>query len=259
MVRALARVNGAESWLSDVAAWGGRFQAISGDRFLYLWLHRLQLLGSDRWVLEGQVRPGMAVADIGANLGLYTYLFSRCVGPNGVVYAFEPDPSLFGSLECNCKRNGIANAILHNVALGSRRDSMVLNRSLFNAGDNRLAPGQSPTMVKAVSVKVLPLDDVLEGRTLDFIKIDVQGWEREVFAGMRRTLANSPNLRIYLEFWPAGLRRAGSDPLELLAFLTGSGFQLHLIDGRQVYPLAGVGALDKYLKGSRWTNLLAIR
>jgi FkbM family methyltransferase len=258
MLQALGKLNRASFWRKEVAACGGRFRATTGDRLLYLWLHRLGLLGSNQSVVENQLRPGMAAADIGANVGVYTYLLSRCVGDTGTVYSFEPDPELFTSLESNCRRNNIKNTKLYNVALGSRDDTMRLERSWFNSGDNRVAAGPSRRAMTQAFVPVRPLDDVLEGRRLDFIKIDVQGSEYEVFKGMRRTLAHSSSVRIYFEFWPAGLRRAGCEPVELLAFLEQLGLGLYRIEGKRLTPFAR-NRLRSALKGRQWTNLMAIR
>ena len=60
------------------------------------------------------IKPGMRVLDLGANIGFYTVLFSKLVGENGKVFAFEPDPKNFKYLEGNIKT-------LHNVIVEKRR------------------------------------------------------------------------------------------------------------------------------------------
>ncbi len=52
------------------------------------------------------IKPGDIVLDIGANIGYYTLIFARCVGPTGHVYAFEPDPGSFALLQKNVQING---------------------------------------------------------------------------------------------------------------------------------------------------------
>jgi FkbM family methyltransferase len=259
ILRSLAALNRAPWWRTPVATWGGRFQPSSADRLAYLWLHKLGIMGRDRALLEAQVEPGMVVADIGANIGLYTYLLARCAGERGFVYAFEPDPDLFAALEANCRTNGVANVRLQNVALGAQDDTLTLRRARFNSGDNRLSRRESSPASGEVSVPVRPLDAVLEGRLLDFIKIDVQGWELEVFKGMRGQLAGSRPLRIYFEFWPAGLRPAGSDPAELLAFLRQHGLSVYRTENHTLTPLSHDDGLAGPLKSTGWINLMAIR
>jgi len=259
MLRSLEALNHARWWRTPVGAWGGRFQAPSADRLAYLWLHKLGIMGGERDLLEAQVQPGMVVADIGANIGLYTCLLARCVGERGLVYAFEPNPTLFASLETNCRTNEVANVRLHNIALGTRDDRLTLRRARFNSGDNRLLRRAASPASGGVSVPVRPLDALLEGRPLDFVKIDVQGWELEVFKGMRGQLAGSRPLRIHFEFWPAGLRHAGSDPAELLAFLRQHGLRLYRTENHTTTLLPDDNYLEGSLKGTKWINLMAIR
>jgi FkbM family methyltransferase len=216
-------------------------------------------MGADRALLESQVRPGMVVADIGANVGLYTYLLATVVGERGLVYAFEPNPALFASLETNCRTNGVANVRLHNIALGAQDDTLTLTQARFNSGDSRLSRRGASPASGGVAVQVRPLDALLEGRPLDFVKIDVQGWELEVFKGMRGQLAGSRPLRICFEFWPAGLRPNGSDPAELLAFLRQRGFRLYRTENHTLTPLPDDDYLEGSLKGTKWINLMAIR
>jgi FkbM family methyltransferase len=259
ILRSLEALNRAPWWRTSVATWGGRFQPPSADRLAYLWLHKLGLMGADRALLEAQVQPGMVVADIGANVGLYSYLFAGRVGERGLVHAFEPNPALFASLETSCRTNGIGNVQLHNVALGAQDDTLTLTRARFNSGDSRLSRREASPARGGVSVPVRALDALVEGRPLDFAKIDVQGWELEVLKGMRAQLAGSRPVRIYFEFWPAGLRAAGSDPAELLAFLRQHGFRLYRTENHTLAPLSDDDQLEGSLKGTKWINLMAIR
>jgi FkbM family methyltransferase len=259
ILRSLNALNYAPWWRTTVATWGGRFQPPSADRLAYLWLHKLGIMGADRALLEAQVQPGMVVADVGANIGLFTYLLARRVGERGLVYAFEPNPALFASLETNCRTNGLANVRLHNIALGAQDDTLTLRRARFNSGDSRLSRATSPEARDGVSVPVRPIDALLDGRPLDFLKIDVQGWELEVFRGMRGQLAGSRPLKICFEFWPAGLRSAGTDPAELLAFLGEHGFHLYRTENHALTPLPDTKSLEGSLKGTTWVNLMAIR
>jgi hypothetical protein len=66
-------------------------------------------------------------------------------------------------------------------------------------------------------VACVALDDVLADRRVDVVKIDVQGADHDVVAGMRRTLQASPHAPVLAEFWIEGMAERGVDPLEVLA------------------------------------------
>jgi FkbM family methyltransferase len=234
--------------------------AVSLDRWLNLYLHRLGVLGrGEEALMRAVVRPGMTVADVGANHGLYTLLLSDLVGDSGRVIAFEPDPELFEALSVNCQRNRAGNVELHNVALGSERGEAMLWRSLLNAGDNRLGAGDRRETTRGVPVKVTTLDEVMGGQGVDFIKIDVQGWEWEVFRGMERVLAASPRLGIYFEYWPSGLAKAGCEPVALLNFLKERGFSIGEGPGRRSRPVDELSGFGRGFSGWRYKNLYAER
>ena len=244
--------------------WGGLLRAPTFDRWLALQLHRAGLMGTPgRRFLETHIKPGMTVVDIGANQGLYTLLFARLAGEQGAVLAFEPDDLLFAALEENLTFNHVGNAQTFHLALGSVRGTMTLFRSLLNSGDNRLtskAANGGPR--EAVPVRIERLDEVLVNRRIDFIKMDVQGWEMEVFRGMQGVLdaAISTQMAIYFEYWPQGLRDAGSEPLEPLTFLTSQGFALYSSEESEApATMLDPHELARSIPAHRHVNLYALR
>src|SRR3954466_13046781 len=68
--------------------------------------------------LRSLIRPGMVIADVGANVGFYALEMSKCVGPSGRVLAFEPDPLTFRLLQERVSRASLANIETYQVALG---------------------------------------------------------------------------------------------------------------------------------------------
>lgn len=247
-------------WRRQVRVWDCQVAAISFDRLLNLWLHRFGLMGAGpRAYFERSIRPGSAVVDVGANQGLYALLFSRLAGPGGHVYAFEPDPDLFEAAQANCRANQAANVTLFPVAAGSREARLRLRRSLVNAGDNRLAPGPSNASRESVEVAVMPLDTVLGGVEVDFIKIDVQGWEWEVFQGMPRILGQARGLTIWFEFWPKGLAAAGADAVKLLEFLSDRGFHLHSTGEPDFPRIEDFRSFTARYPGLKYTDVVAVR
>jgi hypothetical protein len=131
----------------------------------------------------------------------------------------------------------------------------VFYRNAFNSGDNRL--GGLGWRAEGVEVEVGRLDDAHAGR-VDLIKMDVQGYELGVFRGMDKLLAANPEVEVYFEFWPHGLRSAGTDPGEVLAYLRSRGFRVLLPEGGRMTEVRG-DALLAGLPGKKFTNLLASR
>lgn len=249
LVGALSAINLLPLWKRRVNVWGHSLQAVSADRLLYLHLHRFGLMGrSERAALESRVRAGMHVMDIGANLGLYTLLLARLVGPTGSVIAIEPDPELFEALDTNCRINGADHVERIHAAAAARPGSLTLYRSLVNAGDNRVG-GHSSSTTRRIDVQARTVDEIAGGRRLDFVKIDVQGWEGEVFRGMKQVIERNPAMEILFEFWPFGLKRAGCDPARMLAELKSLGFAIRSIEENGLNP--------EKLDGKKYMNLLA--
>ena len=229
------------------------------DRWLYVQLHTLGLMGrKEHEFLSRHVSPGMTVLDIGSNIGLYSILLADLVGAAGRVFAFEPDPVLFQAALSNTLSNGKQDIVLlRNVALGSKPGDAMLYRPQFNSGDNRLSA--SPTHKEAVRVRVETLDSILPNEKIDFIKMDVQGWEAEVLRGMEQILKRNSQAQIYFEYWPEGLRRAGEDVLAPVGILHAYGFRLFHPGKSDPLSEGEIKDVAKAHKGNSYTDLLARR
>jgi FkbM family methyltransferase len=254
-VNKLTRFNLLSVWNKEVHVWGSEVRAVSFDRLLYLYLHRARLMGrSEKAILEQRVRAGMRVLDIGANIGLYSLFLSQLVGKDGSVLAIEPDPELFAALESSCRTNAAVNIELHNVAAAAETGRLWLYRSLLNAGDNRIGSHDRDDTIRRVEARAMTVDELVGGRPVDFIKMDVQGWEGQVLRGMRAVLESNPAIEILFEFWPFGLKEAGWNPQELLSELESFGLSIQLLDDAGKQPRANFRALPG---GKDYINLLA--
>jgi FkbM family methyltransferase len=252
----LFELNHAAIWQRAITVWDSRVRAASLDRLVFLALHRAGLMGKEEAeLLKKLVRPGMQILDVGANIGLYTVLLSRLTGAVGRVFAFEPEPHLFGILCENCGTNGANNVTPFQCAAGEANRRAAFQRATFNSGDNRL--GASKSGAESIEVEVARLDDVLPVRTVDFIKLDVQGHELSALRGMEQLLASSPDVRVLFEFWPAGLRAANATPKLLFQFFQDRNFRIYELEGGQTCQLDAPAALVAKLGARRYTNLLA--
>jgi FkbM family methyltransferase len=203
----------------------------------------------------------MTFLDIGANVGYYTALALRMSDGEGRIVALEPDPNSFEYLEQTVKRNGGLNTTCVPKAAGVRRDRLPLYLSKDNRGDNRLYEHEFQT--ETCLVEVAPVDELLDELgidTVDLIKIDVQGYEGHVVRGMASAIRHSDQLVIMMEFWPDGLRRAGSDPLGLLRTLREWGLTLFMLTpGGSLIPVPDDQTLIERFPGRRYTNLVAVK
>jgi len=210
-------------------------------------------------LVREKLQPGMRVLDIGANLGYYAAVFAQCVGPQGEVIAFEPEPTNFSFLQRTLAVNGFAQARAVHAAVAEAPGETLLFLSEDNKGDHRLYTAR-PSQA-AISVPVVSIDTLLSGdNRVDFIKMDVQGAEGRVLAGMRQTLACNPQAMLLTEFWPEGLRSAGTDPMEFLATLRNDcGLRLWETNGAQLHLVTDLHALIARHPGRRYTNLFCAR
>ena len=136
--------------------------------------------------LERLVIPGMMVFDIGAQTGFYTLIFSRLVGEQGRVYAFEPFPDNVHRLLAHLRLNKVGNAqVIHAaVAEHSSLSGFSVDHGSYR---NKLADGAEAVLLVATT----SLDDVVERHGLTppgLIKMDVEGAESTILEGARRLL-----------------------------------------------------------------------
>ncbi|MDO8504302.1 MAG: FkbM family methyltransferase [Candidatus Liptonbacteria bacterium] len=171
-----------------------------------------------------EIKPGGVVVDAGANIGYYTVIASRLTGENGRVYAFEPDPVNFGILKKNVEQNGCKNVILENKALSDKNGTINLYVSGENMGDHRIY--DSGDGRKSVPAQAIRLDDYLGdvADKVNLLKMDVQGAEIMVLRGAERVLGGSGELKIFSEFWPFAMKRAGENPKDFFEILGKKGF-----------------------------------
>ena len=136
-------------------------------------------------VFERHCRPGMTVVDVGANLGYFSLLASRLVGPTGGVIALEPNSENCRLLLSSLGLNGTSNVELLPVAADETSGwayyatHVGSNGGLIDGGDLLSRFG--------TVVPTFPLDDLVHGK-VDFLKMDVEGAEGRVVRGATRII-----------------------------------------------------------------------
>jgi len=179
-------------------------------------------------LLRTLLGPGSRFLDVGANVGYFSLLAAQAA-PGGSIDSVEPEPRNLALLRHNLWRHGV-DAQVWPVGLGSTHGVGSLDVEPNNPGNTTL----DASVVRAISLAaVAPGDELFEGRSFDVVKIDVQGAETDVVAGMREVLARSPGIRLIVEFFPQAISRRGETPRDVLEFYRGVGLDRVVeIDGK---------------------------
>ena len=139
-------------------------------------------------IITSLTRSGNIVLDIGANIGYYTLLFSRQVGPNGLVIAVEPEPSNFTLLTLNLQLNNIENVRLYQVAIGDSIGEAILYISDFSNWHSLRT--KNPKKTKGIQVPLTTIDALREDLNcpINLIRMDIEGFEVQAIKGGEQTL-----------------------------------------------------------------------
>ncbi len=189
---------------------------------------------AERRLLKKTLLPGAIVADVGANIGIYSQFLSRCVGPAGLVHSFEPSPDNFKRLSAAIR--GLSNVRLTQALVGETSGEGELYVSDKLNVDHRAYPADGHSR-RTVQTRMVALDDYFKpGQHLDLIKMDIQGYELHALRGAQRVLHENPDISLLLEFWPAGLQQAGVRWENLVEMLQRFNMNLTLVGTHGLVP-----------------------
>lgn len=189
------------------------------------------------------LRP-LTILDIGASRGM----FSRCahfVFPAAAIYAFEPLKDCYEEL-CSLKHR-ITKLDCYNVALAAEDGEAVMRRSSYDYSSSLLEMGDLHKEAFPYSagerlekVETCTLDSILDGKRIGrpiLMKIDVQGYEKFVLLGARKTLECTDYVVCEMSFKPLYKGQALFD--EVYHYLVKSGFHFSGQVGELRHPGTG--------------------
>jgi FkbM family methyltransferase len=201
------------------------------------------------------IAAGAIVIDIGANIGAHTLRLAACVGTAGRVVAVEPTQYAFERLQGHVLLNPeLASRIilLQAMLMGSQQavlaDKIESSWPLETPSDAH--PEHAGVAKVTTGATVKTLDNVVSElglKSVDFLKLDVDGYEVEVLRGARDTLRRFAPL-IFFEHAPYGVAEKGYNPEEIAEILTGAGYRFTdlkrrtLVTGKYRLPEIKVGA-----------------
>ena len=174
-------------------------------------------------ILMKDTLPGEVVLEIGANIGYYTILQSKKIGPRGKIYAIEPEKDNFEYLKKNVKLNSLDNVTLFKQAIGDKNGELKIYayaegnlNSPFKWGDH---------YNRTEIVKEQTIDKFLEGKQdPNWIRMDVEGYEYNILIGAKKTLMNKNLKRMFIEFHFGMVEK--KNMIELLELIRDTGFEI---------------------------------
>jgi FkbM family methyltransferase len=177
-------------------------------------------------VIHSLVEHGQTVLDIGSNIGFYTDIFSRIVGSNGKVHAFEPDILNYSHLkDIFGKRNNVS--LQQKAASEITGPLKIFTSKLLNV-DHRTYPVEQ--YESSYGIEAISIDDYVAGVfKVDFIKMDIQGHELKALRGMKKTIDLFKPI-LLSEFWPSGLKQAGDSADDYLSLVQSYGYSIYQLD-----------------------------
>jgi FkbM family methyltransferase len=171
----------------------------------------------------------MTALDVGAHVGYFTLLLARLVGSQGRVVAVEADPANHALLCENVIRNGATNVRVVHAAAAAVSGTATLSVCEDNTGDHRAYSWNSGR--RTLTVPALALDELDPPfESLDIVKLDVQGTEHRVLAGLAETLRRC-RPTVVAEFWPEGIRDLGDDPVAVIECYRSWGLRTRVLGG----------------------------
>ncbi|NRQ38187.1 FkbM family methyltransferase [Nonomuraea sp. NN258] len=193
--------------------------------------------------LSAFVRPGAVCFDIGAAYGMYTLPLAHLAGPAGQVHAFEPLRMPYRLLELGVRASGARNVRITNAALGAALGWRTL-RLPYRFGlpihgwahleEGLKHPGRFAAG-RTLEVPLYSVDRVCELREIarvDFMKLDVEGFEATVLEGAERTIErHRPTLLIEIE--QRHLGKYGRTTGDVAGSLVERGYRMRAWHGRR--------------------------
>lgn len=217
--------------------------------------------------LKNNLNSNSVYLDVGANIGYFVCVAATRIGKDGHIIALEPDPYNHKLLLKNIQNNHASNISVFNLAAGNQAAKMKLYKSKDNYGDHRLYSSDPNTEFSEIDV--VQLDQLFRTMNLPaptLIKIDVQGYEYYVAKGLSQLFESENKLTVTTEFWPHGMRLAGTDPQDYLNLFKDRHFEPHELkdDGNlrkigwdEIWEL--INKIEKRKGEWAWLNLVFCR
>ena len=237
-----------------VEARHGKMLANPADKYIGQSVIRYGEFSEIEWDLLNQiVQPGAVVIEAGANMGSFTVPLAKKAGNQGLVFAFEPQISIFQQLCANLALNDLLNVQAYNAGCGDEPGWLPIRR--FNPASDNNFGGMSLKLLTQensnLKVRIEKLDDVLDIPRLNLIKADVEGMEIQVLKGAAGLIAEYRPF-LYLEANETG------DSADLYHHVKAMDYDMYWHLPRMFNPKNFIGDQEDLFPGIVSINLLCV-
>ena len=177
-----------------------------------------------------EIRTDDTVFDVGAFLGWHT-LFAAKAAEDGLTVAFEPHPVSFSRLEevLRCAEGTVQS---YNYALSDAEASVTIPRNSSSGAEI----SEDTSTIEGFETKAVRGDELIQSENLpvpNVIKIDVEGKEKEVLDGLKRTISSDECRVIYCEMHPQKSLFGNALYSKVVDCLENVGFEWSVLDGTE--------------------------
>ncbi len=168
----------------------------------------------------------MNVIDVGANLGYYLLMEAKIMeGGKGKIWGIEPNPKSFDILVKNVALNKYNKVILINKCIGGKKEQtnfFMSNRWNESRVENK---NKKPTEeLQKIQIEIDTLDNLFPDEKIDFVRMDVEGYEKNILKGMNGIIKRNPHLKIFFEYHPILLNK--DERKDIQNFIENNGFKI---------------------------------
>jgi len=202
-----------------------------------------------RYVGKHHLREDATIFDVGANIGV-TAAILDAAAPRGRLYCFEPAPQNYPHLVATIEANGLVSCHPHQIALGASSGTVEFLANTQSGSASHLALDGRSLGGSNMRVRVMTTDEFareLRLARLDFMKIDVEGFELDVLEGARHTLATL-RPKVFLEFNAFTLMAYGNrNPRHVLEHLKGSFTHVYRFEAGQPREITNEASVHEFI------------
>ena len=149
-------------------------------------------------IIKQIIKPGYKIFELGANVGYYALLEAKLIGESGKIYAVEPEKNNFTILKKNIELNRLKNIKVDNIAISDKDGQYPLYVTANSNLHSMIKPKSGDYREEMVVTK--SVDSYLaEKGGINYLRMDIEGYEFQALQGMDNTLKNNPGLKLFIE------------------------------------------------------------